>query len=44
MIGVMSSRLGSVAGNESGWQVYKASKATLAVMMGSFAVGHAGNG
>ena len=45
VIGVMSSGLGSVTGNESGgWEVYSASKAALAMMMRSFAARHAGDG
>ncbi len=39
---VMSSSLGSVAGNESGgWEVYRASKAGLNTLMRSFAARHA---
>ena len=39
---VMSSGLGSVAGNESGgWEVYRASKAGLNTLMRSFAARHA---
>jgi NAD(P)-dependent dehydrogenase (short-subunit alcohol dehydrogenase family) len=41
-IGVMSSGLGSVAGNVSGgWEVYRASKAALNTLMRSFAARHA---
>ena len=42
---MMSLGLGSIAGNESGgWEVYRASKAALAMMMRSFAARHAGDG
>jgi len=45
VIGVMSSGLGSIAGSESrGWEVYRASKAALAMMMRSYAAQHAGDG
>ena len=45
VIGVMSSGLGSIAGNESGgWEVYRASKAALAMLMRWFAARHAGEG
>ena len=45
VIGAMSSGLGSIAGNESGgWEVYRASKAALAMMMRSFVAQHAGDG
>ena len=45
VIGVMSSGLGSIAGNESGgWEVYRASKAALAMLMRSFAARHSGDG
>lgn len=41
-IAVMSSGLGSVAGNESGgWEVYRGSKATLNTLMRSFGARHA---
>lgn len=41
-IGVMSSGLGSVAGNVSGgWEVYRASKAALNTLMRGFAARHA---
>jgi NAD(P)-dependent dehydrogenase (short-subunit alcohol dehydrogenase family) len=43
-IGVMSSGLGSVADNEDGgWEVYRASKASLNTLMRSFAARHAGD-
>ena len=41
----MSSGLGSIAGNESGgWEVYRANKAALAIMMRSYAARLAGDG
>jgi NAD(P)-dependent dehydrogenase (short-subunit alcohol dehydrogenase family) len=44
VIGVMSSGLGSVANNVSGgWEVYRASKAALNMMMRSFAAKHSGD-
>ena len=44
MIGLMSSGLGSVANNETGgWEVYRASKASLNTLMRSFAARHAGD-
>jgi NAD(P)-dependent dehydrogenase (short-subunit alcohol dehydrogenase family) len=43
-IGLMSSGLGSVANNiEGGWEVYRASKASLNTLMRSFAARHAGD-
>jgi len=43
-IGVMSSGLGSVSDNEEGgWEVYRASKASLNTLMRSFAARHAGD-
>jgi NAD(P)-dependent dehydrogenase (short-subunit alcohol dehydrogenase family) len=43
-IGAMSSGLGSVADNEGGgWEVYRASKASLNTLMRSFAARHAGD-
>jgi NAD(P)-dependent dehydrogenase (short-subunit alcohol dehydrogenase family) len=43
-IGVMSSSLGSVADNEAGgWEIYRASKASLNTLMRSFAARHAGD-
>ena len=43
-IGVMSSGLGSVAGNVTGgWEVYRASKAALNTLMRSYAARHAGD-
>jgi NAD(P)-dependent dehydrogenase (short-subunit alcohol dehydrogenase family) len=40
-IGVMSSRLGSVAANDTGgWEVYRGSKAALNTLMRSYAVRH----
>jgi len=43
-IGAMSSRLGSVADNSNGgWEVYRASKAALNMLMRSFAARHAGD-
>ena len=45
VIGVMSSGLGSIADNKSGgWEVYRTSKAALAMMMRSFAAQHVGDG
>ena len=45
VIGVMSPRLASIAGNESGGcEVYRSSKAGLTMMMRSFAARHAGDG
>ncbi len=44
-IAVMTSGLGSVAGNESGgWEAYRASKAALNMLLRSFAVRHAERG
>jgi NAD(P)-dependent dehydrogenase (short-subunit alcohol dehydrogenase family) len=44
VIGLMSSGLGSVANNlEGGWEVYRASKASLNTLMRSFAARHAGD-
>jgi NAD(P)-dependent dehydrogenase (short-subunit alcohol dehydrogenase family) len=44
VIAVMSSGLGSVAGNESGgYEIYRASKASLNTFMRSFAARHAGD-
>ncbi|MDN3564084.1 SDR family oxidoreductase [Paeniroseomonas aquatica] len=44
LIALMSSGLGSVAGNESGgWEVYRASKAALNTLMRSFAARRAGD-
>jgi NAD(P)-dependent dehydrogenase (short-subunit alcohol dehydrogenase family) len=43
-IGLMSSGLGSVTNNEAGgWEVYRASKASLNTLMRSFAARHAGD-
>lgn len=43
-IALMSSRLGSVAENDKGgWEVYRASKASLNTLMRSFAARHAGD-
>ena len=43
-IGVMSSRLGSVAANDTGgWEVYRASKAALNTLMRSYAARHKDN-
>jgi NAD(P)-dependent dehydrogenase (short-subunit alcohol dehydrogenase family) len=43
-VAVMSSGLGSVADNDrGGWEVYRASKASLNTLMRSFAVRHAGD-
>jgi NAD(P)-dependent dehydrogenase (short-subunit alcohol dehydrogenase family) len=43
-IGVMSSSLGSVADNEAGgWEIYRASTASLNTLMRSFAARHAGD-
>ncbi len=45
VIGAMSSGLGSLANNETGgWEVYRASKAALNMMMRSYAARHAGDG
>lgn len=45
VVGAMSSGLGSVANNETGgWEVYRASKAALNIMMRSFAARHAEEG
>jgi len=44
VIAVMSSELGSVANNDDGgWEIYRASKAALNMMMRSFAARHAGD-
>jgi NAD(P)-dependent dehydrogenase (short-subunit alcohol dehydrogenase family) len=44
VIGVMSSGLGSIAGNENGgYEVYRASKAALNMLMRSFAARHSGD-
>ncbi len=44
-LAVMSSGLGSVANNEAGgWEVYRASKAALNMLLRSFAARHAGEG
>jgi NAD(P)-dependent dehydrogenase (short-subunit alcohol dehydrogenase family) len=43
-IGVMSSRLGSVAANETGgWEIYRGSKAALNTLMRSYAARHRGD-
>jgi NAD(P)-dependent dehydrogenase (short-subunit alcohol dehydrogenase family) len=44
VMGVMSSGLGSVANNETGgWEVYRASKAALNMLMRSFVARHPGD-